>query len=177
MAFPSSPTNGQTTFVNGITYIYNATNNAWRRQNLTDITVSGTVAASNVEVSSGVTFNDSSRITSGLVYDLDTIYPDGTKNTFYMRYNQSPVANISNPWNLFVTINGYIQPAFTENTDTVWLSHALCAYTGYTISSGNIKFSDTLPAGTTVQIKTALGSANTNPKIYPFKPLDILLGL
>jgi len=31
MTFPVSPTNGQTTVVNNITYEYNSTNNAWRR--------------------------------------------------------------------------------------------------------------------------------------------------
>jgi len=31
MSFPISPANNQTTIVNGINYIYNSTNNAWRR--------------------------------------------------------------------------------------------------------------------------------------------------
>ena len=86
MSFPSSPINGQTTQLNGITYIYNATNNAWRRQNLTDITVSGTVTASNVQVNSGITFNDNSRITSGLVYDLNPMTGDGLSQVYTLNY-------------------------------------------------------------------------------------------
>ena len=171
MALPTSPTNGQTAILNGITYVYNSTNNAWKRQTLTDLTIIGNITAANV-----VFPIDNSRINSALVYDLDTIYPDGTKNTFYLRYNQANVT-VANPWNLLVSISGFVQPAFTENTDTVWLSHALCAYSGYTISSGNIKFSDTLPAGTTVQVKTAIGSPNSTTKIYPFRPVDIMLGM
>ena len=45
MSFPTSPVNGATTVVNGITYIYNATNNAWKRQTLIDLSLSGNVTA------------------------------------------------------------------------------------------------------------------------------------
>lgn len=181
MSFPSNPQNGQTTTVNSITYVYNSTNNAWKRQTLTDIAVSGAITSGNISTgnvtsTNGINFGDNSRITSGLVYDLDTISADGTKNTFLLRYNQSTVA-VTNPWNLLVSINGLVQSAFTENTDTVWLSHALCAYSGYTIASGNIKFSDTLPAGTTVQMRTQPGSPNSTPRTYPFNPVDIVLGM
>lgn len=31
MAFPTSPSNGQTALINGINYTYNSTNNAWTR--------------------------------------------------------------------------------------------------------------------------------------------------
>jgi hypothetical protein len=45
MAFPSSPTNGQTTTINGITYVYNSTKNTWKRQTLIDLSLSGNVTA------------------------------------------------------------------------------------------------------------------------------------
>ncbi len=45
MAFPSSPTNGQTTTVNGITYVYNSSRNTWKRQTLVDLQLSGNVTA------------------------------------------------------------------------------------------------------------------------------------
>jgi hypothetical protein len=45
MAFPTSPTNGQTTTVNGITYVYNSTRNAWKRQTLVDLQLTGNVTA------------------------------------------------------------------------------------------------------------------------------------
>lgn len=53
MSFPTSPVNGATTTVNGITYIYNATNNAWKRQTLTDITVTGNLTVSGNVVQNG----------------------------------------------------------------------------------------------------------------------------
>ena len=171
MSFPTNPTNGQTTIVNGITYIYNSTNNAWKRQTLTNITISGNITAG------AVVLPDGGRITSGLVYDLDEIYADGTTNTFGPRYNQSTVSISSNPWNLLVTINGIFQPAFIENSDTVWLSSTLCASRGYTVSAGNIKFADPPPAGSLVSARTQPGSAQSTTKIYPFKPVDIVLGM
>jgi hypothetical protein len=45
MAFPTSPTNGQTTTVNGITYVYNSSRNAWKRQTLVDLELTGNVTA------------------------------------------------------------------------------------------------------------------------------------
>lgn len=44
MAFPSSPTNGQTATVNNIAYTYNSAKNAWTRQIITSVTVSGNVS-------------------------------------------------------------------------------------------------------------------------------------
>jgi hypothetical protein len=76
-----------------------------------------------------------------------------------------------------VTIDGIFQPAFTENYDTVWLSHALCASRGYTISSGNLKFADPPRAGTTVYARKQALVSNSAARIYPFKPLDIALGI
>jgi len=181
MSFPTNPANGQTTTLNGILYLYNASNNAWKRQaltnlSITNLTATGNIAAANITLTSGLNFSDSSRITTAAVYDLDEMYPDGTTNTFVPRYNQSQIT-ITNPWNLLVTINGIFQPAFTENSDTVWLSSALCASRGYTISSGNIKFADTPPAGSTILARTQPGSQQTTTKTYPFRPVDIVLGM
>lgn len=176
MPFPTTPSNGQIATVNGIVYIYNQVNNAWKRQTFGNISLSGNVTASNILPTSNVIFADNSRFSTALVYDLDEMYADGNTNVFRPRYNQSSVT-VTNPWNLLVTINGIFQPAFTENSDTVWLSGALCASRGYTISAGNIKFADPPPAGTTIHARTQPGSAQTTTKIYPFKPVDILLGM
>lgn len=60
MAFPISPTNNQTTTVNGIVYVYSSTDNAWSRLSspLANLTVtanlvsSGNLIASNISVAS-----------------------------------------------------------------------------------------------------------------------------
>jgi hypothetical protein len=177
MAFPTSPTNGQTTTVNGITYVYNSTNNAWKRQTLTDLTVTGNITTTNGNITATNYFYSNATPLIPAVYDLDEIYADGTTNTFYPRYNQSNVS-VAHPWALTVTINGTFQPAFNANYDTVWLSRTLTSQNGYTIDTdGNIKFADCPPAGTTVIARTQAASAPATTKTYPFKPLDILMGM
>jgi hypothetical protein len=48
MSFPISPTNGQTATVNGITYSYSSSDNAWTRVTSNNITISGNVTTSNL---------------------------------------------------------------------------------------------------------------------------------
>lgn len=174
MAFPTNPQNGQTTTVNGINYIYSTTNNAWKRQALTNLAVTNLTLTGNATVGALV-LPDGGSITTGYVYDLDPEYPDGFTNVFPLTYNNNPVT-VTNPWSLDVMINGVQQPAFTENYNAVWLSTTLCAFTGYTISSGNLKFADCPPAGTRVIARLQPGSAAAQTKVYPFNPVDIMLG-
>jgi hypothetical protein len=82
-----------------------------------------------------------------------------------------------------VTINGLIQPAFYSKYDTVWLSNVLTASKGYTIDLSNnpttnnyIKFADSPPQGAQIEIRSVAGSSPSSVKIYPFKPLDVLMG-
>ncbi|CAB4132925.1 hypothetical protein UFOVP257_20 [uncultured Caudovirales phage] len=176
MAFPTSPVNGQTTTVNGITYVFNSTNNAWKRQALTDITVTGNITAAQSVTALNYFYSNSAPLIP-TVYDLDEIYTDGTTNTFYPRYNQS-IVSIPHPWAISVTLNGLTQQAFSANYDTVWLSSTICSMNGYTIDvNGNIKFADCPPPGITVVARTQAGSAPTTTKIYPFSALDIMLGM
>jgi hypothetical protein len=171
MSFPTSPSNGQTTTVNGIPYVYSATKNAWKRSSLSDAVISGNVSVG------GLKFADGAPITSGAVYEFDDIWGDGRTSTFQLKYNNGNVS-VSSPWNLTVTIDGYPQPAFKQNYDTVWLGHALAASRGYTVnSSGQLKFAESPPPGSLVIVRTAVGGEPTTTKIYPFKPLDIALGL
>jgi hypothetical protein len=112
------------------------------------------------------------------VYDLDDVsYAiDGYSNTFYLTYNQSAVT-IVNPFQIMVTVNGAIQPAFLYNYDTVWLSNTLTASKGYTIdATGRLKFADCPPTGAQIMIRTVVSGISQSAKIYPFKPIDIMLG-
>lgn len=78
MSFPSSPINGQTTVVNGISYVYSAAKSAWTRLNKTtanSISVNG-----NVNIFGNLAFGtttanasfDASTVTGGI------IFPSGT---------------------------------------------------------------------------------------------------
>ena len=74
--------------------------------------------------------------------------------------------------------DGAVQPAFDASYDTVWFGSALTASRGYTIdTTGNIKFADCPPQGSFIMARTVVGSPNPTKKIYPFKPLDIVLGI
>ena len=56
MTFPVSPTNGQVTTVNGITYVYSSTDNAWTRsaQPVGNLTVSGNVVTGKLYTNEGL---------------------------------------------------------------------------------------------------------------------------
>ena len=55
MAFPVSPTNGQTATVNNIAYTYDSAKNAWTRQVITNINVSGNIVTTSTTTSTSTT--------------------------------------------------------------------------------------------------------------------------
>jgi hypothetical protein len=102
---------------------------------------------------------------------------DGFTNSFAPTYNQNPVT-FTSPWQLLITIDGAVQPAFDSTYDTVWLAQVLTSSRGYTIdTTGNIRFAECPPQGSTIMARTVVGSPNPVKKVYPFNPLDIMLGL
>jgi len=113
------------------------------------------------------------------VVDLDDLsfYTDGFTNTFTPKYNGT-VIPLTSPFNINVYADGAMQPAFDYNYDTVWMSHALCSSKGYTIDpTGNIKFADVIYENSQIQVRTVpFVATNHVKKVYPFKPLDIMLG-
>ena len=57
MSFPANPYTGQTTIVNSVNYIYDATNNAWKRipTSVANLVVSNTLTATNLAVTGNAT--------------------------------------------------------------------------------------------------------------------------
>lgn len=57
MSFPANPYTGQTTIVNSVNYIYDATNNAWKRipASLANLVISNTVTTANLTVTGNAT--------------------------------------------------------------------------------------------------------------------------
>jgi hypothetical protein len=149
MSFPISPSSGQQVVVNNILYQYSGVDGTWTR-------VPVNICA---------------------IYDLDDItnYIDGFQNSYPLTYNQTPVS-ITNPWAIAVTIDGIDQPAFVTNNDVIWQSQVLTSYTGYTVVDGNIKFADPPPVGSAIEIKTQAATNQPATKVYPFRPLDVLMG-
>jgi hypothetical protein len=57
MSFPANPYTGQTTIVNSVNYIYDGTNNAWKRipSSLANLVISNTLTATNLAVTGNAT--------------------------------------------------------------------------------------------------------------------------
>jgi hypothetical protein len=57
MSFPASPYTGQTTILNGVNYIYDGVNNAWKRipANLANLVISNTLTTANLAVTGNAT--------------------------------------------------------------------------------------------------------------------------
>jgi hypothetical protein len=57
MAFPTNPTDGQTTLVNNINYVYDATNRVWNRQTTSPGATSGATGAAGATGATGPSVN------------------------------------------------------------------------------------------------------------------------
>ena len=62
MAFPSSPINGQTATVDGITYTYASATNSWKRQSFLVTDLVDTSATANTVYTQGVDVTQNTRI-------------------------------------------------------------------------------------------------------------------
>jgi hypothetical protein len=69
MSFPANPYTGQTTIVNSVNYIYDGTNNAWKRipSSLANLVVSNTVTATNLAVTGNATLAGSPMVSLATV--------------------------------------------------------------------------------------------------------------
>ena len=93
MSFPTNPTNGQTTIVNGITYVYSQVKSAWNRQ--TSFTSSNLIASGNVNLLGNVTFStnpahasvDMSTRTDGIILPVGNSAQRPTAINGTLRYN------------------------------------------------------------------------------------------
>jgi hypothetical protein len=129
MAFPGSPSNNQTTVVNGITYIYNSTIGSWTR--LTNNTFSGNITttanivANGAYISGNAIIGGNLQVTGNVTYlNYDTITYTETANAI--------VANI-------VTVSGNISAGNVIISGTEYSSNIV---TG-NISAGNVIISGT----------------------------------
>lgn len=69
MSFPANPYTGQTTIVNSVNYIYDGTNNAWKRipSSVANLVVSNTVTAANLAVTGNATLAGSPMVSLATV--------------------------------------------------------------------------------------------------------------
>ena len=69
MSFPANPYTGQTTIVNSVNYIYDGTNNAWKRipSSLANLVISNTLTATNLAVTGNATLAGSPMVSLATV--------------------------------------------------------------------------------------------------------------
>ena len=69
MSFPTSPYTGQTTIVNSVNYIYDGTNNAWKRipSSVANLVITNTVTATNLAVTGNATLAGSPMVSLATV--------------------------------------------------------------------------------------------------------------
>jgi hypothetical protein len=149
-------------------------------------TVTGNIyiagSANTIVFGDGTTQNSAAQVTpyTGFdgVFNLDDLsyVTDGLRNTFTLTYNSSNVT-VTSPNQLVVSVDGALQPTFVYNSDTVWLSQVFGGYKGYTIDyERQLRFSDAPPSGAQIVARTVVGAITTTKKVYPFSPVDIMMG-
>jgi hypothetical protein len=107
-----------------------------------------------------------------VIDDLANYFND--LNSRFLPTYQGATIELKNPFNLLLTIDGIIQSV--GYPDYVWQS--VMPRVGFRIDNdGYIAFPEAIPAGSTFDGRILVGSAETQQtKVYPFRPMDIVLG-
>lgn len=127
MSFPTSPANGDTAIVNGITYIYNQANNAWKRQALTNVSITNLTVSSivgNTTIGNFYSYFKRVAVDFGNV----AIY----NKTVYINDERAQIGA-----RVFVTPTAYTTNVFAQfGRDELEFDNFLCA--ANVVSAGNI---------------------------------------
>ena len=114
MAFPTSPTNGQTYTVNGIIYVYNSTKTAWQIQSSGSATVPTTVGA-NLSVANNLTVTGNANVGNiGTTTAIATTANLTTINSPLIQNGNSNVSIAANG-NVSIASNGLVRATFETN--------------------------------------------------------------
>lgn len=130
MSFPSSPTNGQSTVVNGINYVYTSATRSWTRSQgsvnslsiLTDLSVGGNITANGFYYSNG-------SAVGGVTITADNFTANGVGTQFTL--NTTP---LSKDYTM-VSLAGTLQPR-----------------TGYTVTGNLLTFSSAPPNTAAIEV-------------------------
>jgi hypothetical protein len=157
MSFPLSPTNGQTTLLNGITYAFNSVDNAWAR-----------VPVSTVISSAATVLND----LSGQC--------DGAKSVFALKIDQTAVSGIVDSKDLEVLVNGVKTTPYVTETRYPWFT----PYDGYrgfrAVTTGTtdnwLVIYNPPELGSQVTVTQLNTSVRKQSRRYPYSATSIALG-
>ena len=160
MSFPISPTNGQLALLNGITYTFNSTDNAWVRAvgaltataylAISDSTVSTSTTTGALTVTGGVGIGGNINFGGNLyqngilfavadpivVNDISTQF-DGVNTVFALRQNQTSINTIVDSKDLEVVINGARLTPYVKQQTYPWLVD-YDSFRGFRVSGSNL---------------------------------------
>lgn len=170
MAFPTSPTNGQQTTINSITYQYSTTYNAWTRVATASLTTIASLTASNITVTG-------SFFQGNLPSVLNDISPqfDSLSSVFALKLDQTSISSITNSADVEVVINGRRLVPYVAEQRFPWLT-PYDSYRGYRVSNGNLIIYNAPDAGDQAMVTIVSTSAAVQTRRYPYSATTIALG-
>ena len=121
MAFPTSPTNGQTATVNNITYVYASASNSWKKTTaaIGNATITNTLTVATVSVSANIT---SGNLITGIVTAGGNITASNVVTGIVTASGNITAANITTSGNIQAA---YVQGDGSKLTNTVTTGKAI----------------------------------------------------
>lgn len=157
MNFPATPSNGQTTTINGIVYIYDSTKTAWKRSTSYggNLTILGNVTSANVITGNIYT-------TSGIYWEGNGVaYSSGSSNFLYTASATAPGSPTSgDQW--FDTTDGTLYEYIDDGDSFQWIdiqTPTLSSNAIVTSLSGDVSTSGNI-SGSTIIITSGIFWSN-----------------
>ena len=151
MAFPASPTNGQTATVNNIVYQYATASGTWTRTYAANVLIAPVV-----------------------LNDISTQF-DGVKTVFALMQDQTSINTIVDSKDLEVVLNGMRLAPYVDTLPYPWLT-PYDSFKGFRVSSGNLIIYNAPAIGDSVSLILRSASTARQKKKYPYSATTIALG-
>jgi hypothetical protein len=164
MAFPVSPTNGSTTTVNGITYIYRASTQSWIRTQTPfgDFNVSGNLTAANIITTNGLYWSNGAAFVSG---------SGGGGGTLTASSTPPSAPAVADQW--YNTTTDVLYEFIDDGTNTYWIDVQSPTFNTYlyTNHTGNLNISGNLSV---TSVATITGNLTTVSNLNVSRTANIL---
>lgn len=204
MSFPISPTNGQLAVLNGITYTFNSTDNAWVRvvgalTATTNLAISGSAASTSTTTGAltvtggvgiggdinfsgnlyqnGVLFTGSgggSSVDPIVVNDISTQF-NSVNTVFALQQDQASINTIVDSKDLEVVINGSRLTPYVVTITYPWLMD-YDSFRGFRVSGSNLIIYNAPAIGDSAAVIVRSSSASVQKRKYPYSATTIALG-
>ena len=202
MSFPISPTNGQLALLNGITYTFNSTDNAWVRAvgaltataylAISDSTVSTSTTTGALTVTGGVGIGGDINFSGNLyqngvlftgssggvdpivVNDISTQF-DSVNTVFALNQNQTSINTIVDSKDLEVVINGARLTPYVKQHTYPWLVD-YDSFRGFRVRGSNLIIYNAPAIGDSAAVIVRSISASVQTRKYPYSATTIAFG-